>query len=122
MCCTGRDSRDVRTRLNQHKAGTKVAWIVKRYGLRLLPDSHEHLNPMPYEAGARWRRTWRRICAGRVTRSLAGISPTWLTTRGAAGLWGFDPPPYIAQEEIPSSDAHGRMLSSGTTTRFAKAA
>jgi hypothetical protein len=24
--------------------------MVKRYGLRLLPELYEHLNPMPYES------------------------------------------------------------------------
>jgi hypothetical protein len=36
-------------RFANHKAGTKAAWVVKRYGLRLLPELYEHLNPMPYE-------------------------------------------------------------------------
>ena len=39
-------------RLANHKAGTKAAWVVKRYGLRLLPELYAHLNPMPYEAAA----------------------------------------------------------------------
>ena len=39
-------------RLANHKAGTKAAWVVKRYGLRLLPELYEHLNPMPFEAAA----------------------------------------------------------------------
>ena len=26
--------------------------VVKRYGIRLLPELYEHLNPMPYEAAA----------------------------------------------------------------------
>ena len=37
-------------RFANHKAGTKAAWVVKRYGLRLLPELYEHLNPMPFEA------------------------------------------------------------------------
>ena len=40
-------------RLANHKAGTKAAWAPKRYGLRLLPELYEHLNPMPFEAAAR---------------------------------------------------------------------
>ena len=40
-------------RFANHKAGTKAVWVVKRYGLRLLPELYEHLNPMPYEAAAR---------------------------------------------------------------------
>ena len=39
-------------RFANHKAGTKAAWIVKRYGLRLLPELYQHLNPMPHEAAA----------------------------------------------------------------------
>ncbi len=39
-------------RFANHKAGIKAAALVKRYGVRLLPELHEHLNPMPYEAAA----------------------------------------------------------------------
>ncbi len=39
-------------RFANHKAGTKAASLVNRYGLRLLPELYEHLNPMPYEAAA----------------------------------------------------------------------
>jgi hypothetical protein len=35
-----------------HKAGIKYASLVKRYGIRLLPELYEHLNPMPFEAAA----------------------------------------------------------------------
>jgi hypothetical protein len=37
-------------RFANHKAGIKGAWVVHRYGLRLLPELYAHLNPMPYEA------------------------------------------------------------------------
>jgi hypothetical protein len=37
-------------RFANHKAGIKAAAVVKRYGLRLLPELFEHLNPMPFEA------------------------------------------------------------------------
>jgi len=43
-------------RFANHKAGSKAAWVVKRYGLRLLPELYEHLNPMPYEAAAQMER------------------------------------------------------------------
>ena len=43
-------------RFANHKAGTKAAWVVKRYGLRLLPELYEHLNPLPYEAAAQMER------------------------------------------------------------------
>jgi hypothetical protein len=31
-----------------HKAGTKAARIVKRFGVRLVPKLYAHLNPMTY--------------------------------------------------------------------------
>lgn len=33
-----------------HKAGMKDAPLVKRYGIRLLPEHYAHLNPMSFEA------------------------------------------------------------------------
>jgi predicted GIY-YIG superfamily endonuclease len=39
-------------RFKNHKAGIKSAYVVKRYGVRLLKDLYEHLNPMPFEAAA----------------------------------------------------------------------
>lgn len=39
-------------RFANHKAGTKAASVVTRYGIRLLPELYEHLNPMPFEAAA----------------------------------------------------------------------
>ena len=37
-------------RFANHKAGIKDASVVKRYGIRLVPELYAHLNPMPYEA------------------------------------------------------------------------
>ena len=37
-------------RFANHKAGIKGASVVKRFGLRLLPELYEHLNPMPFDA------------------------------------------------------------------------
>jgi predicted GIY-YIG superfamily endonuclease len=37
-------------RFENHKKGYKSAWTVRKYGLRLLPELYEHLNPMPFEA------------------------------------------------------------------------
>ena len=28
----------------------QTAWVVRKYGLRLMPELYEHLNPMPFEA------------------------------------------------------------------------
>ena len=37
-------------RFENHKHGYKAAWAAEKYGVRLLPELYEHLNPMPYEA------------------------------------------------------------------------
>lgn len=39
----------VNHRFENHKNGYKSARLVKKYGLRLLPELYEYLNPMPYE-------------------------------------------------------------------------
>jgi hypothetical protein len=39
-------------RFKNHKAGVKAASVVKRYGVRLLPEFYVHLNPMPFAAAA----------------------------------------------------------------------
>ena len=43
-------------RFANHKAGIKDAWVVKRYGIRLLPELYAHLNPMPFEAATQMER------------------------------------------------------------------
>ncbi len=40
----------VEHRFENHKHGYKSAWVVEKYGVRLLPELYEHLNPMPFEA------------------------------------------------------------------------
>jgi predicted GIY-YIG superfamily endonuclease len=42
----GQTSRDPDLRFDQHKAGYKASGAVRRFGVRLLPDMVEHLNPM----------------------------------------------------------------------------
>ncbi|HEX3421781.1 MAG TPA: hypothetical protein VHS33_00045 [Sphingomicrobium sp.] len=42
----GQTSRDPDWRFDQHKAGYKASAAVKRFGVRLLPELVEHLNPM----------------------------------------------------------------------------
>lgn len=39
---------DPDTRFDQHKAGIKANKYAKKYGLRLMPEIYEKLNPMPY--------------------------------------------------------------------------
>ena len=42
----GQTSRDPDLRFDQHKSGYKASGAVRRFGVRLLPDLVEHLNPM----------------------------------------------------------------------------
>lgn len=46
----------VEERFENHKAGYKSAWTVKKYGIRLLPELYAYLNPMPYEEAARMEK------------------------------------------------------------------
>ena len=46
----------VQDRFQNHKEGQKSAWVVKRYGLRLMPELYEYLNPMPFEAAAQMEK------------------------------------------------------------------
>jgi hypothetical protein len=39
-------------RFAYHKQGIKSAPVVRRYGLRMMPELYTHLNPMPFEAAA----------------------------------------------------------------------
>src|SRR5262245_815029 len=43
-------------RFANHRAGIKDASVVRRYGIRLLPELFAHLNPMPFEAAAQMEK------------------------------------------------------------------
>lgn len=43
-------------RFENHKNGYKAARLVRRYGVRLMPELYEHLNPMPFEAAAQMEK------------------------------------------------------------------
>ena len=43
-------------RFANHKAGIKDAWVVKRCGIRLLPELYAHLNPMPFDAAVQMEK------------------------------------------------------------------
>jgi predicted GIY-YIG superfamily endonuclease len=43
-------------RFENHKTGYKAARIVRRYGVRLMPELYAHLNPMPFEAAAQMEK------------------------------------------------------------------
>lgn len=39
-----------------HKNGEKSARVVRQFGLRLLPELFEHLNPMPFDAAVQMEK------------------------------------------------------------------
>ena len=43
-------------RFQNHKAGVKANWFVMKYGVGLLPNLFEHLNPMPYLSATEMER------------------------------------------------------------------
>lgn len=43
-------------RFENHRNGYKSARLVQKYGVRLLPELYEHLNPMPFEAAAQMEK------------------------------------------------------------------
>ena len=45
----GRTGKSPVQRFEDHKKGHKSSSIMKRYGIKLLPDLYQHLNPMSYE-------------------------------------------------------------------------
>ena len=46
----------VEQRFENHKKGQKSAWVVRKYGLRLMPELYGFLNPMPFEAAAQMEK------------------------------------------------------------------
>ncbi len=46
--CVGMTGLTPEQRFANHKAGTKAARVVKRFGERLVPKLYAHLNPMTY--------------------------------------------------------------------------
>ena len=46
----------VKQRFENHKKGEKSAWVVRKYGLRLMPELYGFLNPMPFEAAAQMEK------------------------------------------------------------------
>ena len=42
----GQTSRDPDWRFDQHMSGYKASSVVRKYGISLLPNLYEHLNPM----------------------------------------------------------------------------
>jgi hypothetical protein len=46
----------VEQRFENHKKGQKSAWVVRKYGLRLMPELYGFLSPMPFEAAAQMEK------------------------------------------------------------------
>jgi len=42
----------VEQRFENHKKGVKAAWVVKNYGIRLMPELYEYLNPDAVRSGS----------------------------------------------------------------------
>jgi hypothetical protein len=43
-------------RCENHKNGYKAARLVRKFGVRLMPELYAHLNPMPFEAATEMER------------------------------------------------------------------
>src|SRR5947208_12912266 len=43
-------------RFENHKNGYKSARVVRKHGIRLMPELYEHLNPMPFDAAAQMEK------------------------------------------------------------------
>ena len=46
----------VEHRFENHKNGYKSARVVEKYGVRLMPELYEHLNPMPFEGAVQMEK------------------------------------------------------------------
>jgi predicted GIY-YIG superfamily endonuclease len=46
----------VEHRFENHRNGYKAARVVEKYGVRLLPELYQHLNPMPFEAAVQMEK------------------------------------------------------------------
>jgi hypothetical protein len=54
--CVGMTGLTPEERFANHKAGVKAAAVVKRHGIRLLPELYTHLNPMPFKAAVQMEK------------------------------------------------------------------
>jgi hypothetical protein len=64
----------VEQRFENHKKGQKSAWVVRKYGLRLMPELYGFLNPMPFEAAAQMEEDLADVLTA-LGASSARISP-----------------------------------------------
>jgi len=61
LCLRWNDRIPVEHRFENHKNGYKSAWVVKKYGKRLMPELYQHLNPMRLKPQLKWKRNWPKI-------------------------------------------------------------
>jgi hypothetical protein len=77
-------------RFENQKNGYKSAWTVKKYGIRLMPELYEHLNPMPFEAAQMEKAEDLRgegvHCHGGNVTKIAGV--TFLLNKKSAATSG----------------------------------
>ena len=66
----GQTSRDPDLRFDQHKAGYKASGPVRRFGVSLLPELVEHLNPL---------RQWESLdLEAALAKALRGVGIPWI--------------------------------------------
>lgn len=46
----------VEKRFENHRKGYKSAWVVRKYGVKLMPELFAYLNPMPFDAAAQMEK------------------------------------------------------------------
>ena len=51
----------VEQRFENHKKGVKAAWVVKNYGIRLIPNSMNTSTRCRSKRQHKWRKIWPRI-------------------------------------------------------------
>jgi hypothetical protein len=83
-------------RFENHKNGYKSACLVRKYGVRLLPELFEHLNRCHTNMPFKWKRTWPTTYALRATpfaeelEEGKRIQSLLLTQRGEVRLLTFE--------------------------------
>ncbi len=51
--CVGMTGLAPEKRFENHKKGYKASKVVKKYGVRLLPELYEHMNPMTWASAVK---------------------------------------------------------------------
>src|SRR5258707_203007 len=67
-------------RFENHKNGYKAARLVRKYGVRLMPELYAHLNPMPFEAATEMEKDLAGDL-GNEGETVAGGKECWVRKR-----------------------------------------